>query len=221
MTTITQTNSNNYLAPLDFTNPPLDYTKYHGCYTGTPYRPDVVTIFLKARGHVEVVDEQVENSMGYSPLNFLHAVTRIIEATKVMFLEIWEKTCFNKNSEFWNAFKNGVRGIIPLVPILGNATLFIYDKLRTTLYIHPKLGKELSDQQEVLGMAFDGKPVFSIPLSSVNPSYRLYNKDSKDVLALAEHTWLSLKQDGMPNTLELADRWRQMIVTPPSALPLP
>jgi hypothetical protein len=212
MTTInqTQTNSHNSWIPLVKT------------YTGTANQPDVVSIYLKSRhypGHIKIVDEQIVNSLSHSPANFITAFPRIQKAIRIMFREIEQRTCFNENSEFWNAFKNGMRGIVQLVPLIGNVTLYIYDQLRTALYVHPKLKKELSDQQEVLGIAFDGKPVFSIPMSTVNPLYNMESKDADTVLALVKYIWLSLKVRCIENnsqitTRDLADRLRQMILTP-------
>ncbi len=209
----TQTNSNSHWVPLVKT------------YTGTANQPDVVNVFLKSRhypGHIKIVDEQIVNSLGHSPLNFLTAIPRIQKAIKIMFREIKQKTRFNENSKFWNAFKNGVRGIVQLVPLLGNVTLYIYDQLRTALHTHPKLEKELSDQQDVLGIAFDGKPIFSVPLSTVNPLYSMESRDADAVLALVNYTWLSLKQrfietDSQITTRDLADRLRQMISTLPAS----
>jgi hypothetical protein len=204
-----QTNSNNYWIPLVKT------------YTGTANQPDVVSIFLKSRHHpdVKIVDEQIVNSLGHSPINFMTSIPRIQKAMKIMFQEVKQRTCFNENSEFWNAFKNGARGLIQLVPLLGNGALYIYDHLRTTFYTHPKLEKKLSDQQEVLGIAFDGKPVFSISTQAVNSTYNIHDKGADAVLALVNYTWLALKQRHIENnsritTRDLADRLRQVLLTP-------
>src|ERR1700722_19564757 len=97
-------------------------------YTGTVDQPDVVSIFLKSKkAQVKIVDEQIVNSLGHSPKKFLTALPRIREAVKVIFEEIKNGTCFTENSEFWNACKNGARGIVQLVPLLGNLALLIYD----------------------------------------------------------------------------------------------
>src|ERR1700722_298160 len=104
-----------------------------GTYTGTTDQPDVVSIFLKS-GHkpveVKIKDEQITNALGYSPLEFLSAIPRIGKAAKILFQELARGTCFNQNSEFWNAFKNFSRGIVQLVPFIGNAVLYLHDLAR-------------------------------------------------------------------------------------------
>jgi hypothetical protein len=168
---------------------------------------------------VEIIDEQIANSLGHSPKNFISAIPRISEAVKIIFQEIKCGSCFNENSEFWNALKNGVRGIIQLVPLLGNAILFTYDKLRITLYIHPKIETELSNQQEVVGMAFDGKPIFSIPISTFNSCLDRENKDANSTLTMLICLWFALKQgciekNSKITTRGLAEKLSQNIQNP-------
>ena len=184
-------------------------------YTGTANQPDVVSIFFKSRhfpGQVKITDDEGVNSLGHYPKNFITAIPRIQKAAKVMFQEIKNGTCFKENSEFGNACKNGARGILQLVPFLGNLALFVFDQLRATLYIHPKIENELANQQEVVGIAFDGKPVFTVSTNHLKPVYHHAN----DLLTMLDYTWVSLKlrhheSGSRITTRELADRMRQMI----------
>jgi hypothetical protein len=176
-------------------------------YTGTADQPDVISIFLKSNNEVKIVDEQITNSMGYSPLNFITAIPRMKKAVKIIFQEIAQRSCFKENSEFWNAFKNLTRSIVQLVPLLGNATLYIHDKLRTNLHIHPKIAAELSNQQDVFGVAFDGKPVFSMPLRDVKFRMRLEeSRSDDDTLIFANYLWHGLKKDVIDRNSQVTTR---------------
>ncbi len=189
-TTQTQTNTQNYWVPLVKT------------YTGTPDQPDVVSIFLKSgekNSTVKIADEQIVNEMSHSPLNLITAFPRIEKAAKIMFKEIKKGTCFNPESEFWNAFKNGVRGIVQLVPLLGNAILWAYDGLRTTCSIHPKIKTAIAEQQNVIGVAFDGKPVMTMPLNQVSSKY-------EDPFSVANYCWASLLQRRVEEGSQLTRR---------------
>ena len=182
-------------------------------YTGTANQPDVVSFFFKSRhnpGQVKIVDDEGVNALGHYPKNFVTAIPRIQKAVKVILQEIKNGTCFN--GEFWNACKNGIRGIVQLVPFLGNLALCVFDRLRATLYVHPKIENELATQQEVAGIAFDGKPVFIVSTSNLKPVYQ----DANDLLTMLNYTWVSLKQRHIESgsritTRDLADRMRQMI----------
>jgi hypothetical protein len=189
-------------------------------YTGTADTPDVVSIFLKSgrKPVVKIEDEQITNALGYSPLEFLSAIPRIGKAAKILFQELARGTCFNRNSEFWNAFKNFSRGIVQLVPLIGNAALYLHDLARTTFSIHPKINAALSNQQQVLGIAFDGKPVFTIPISTVKSRFDLEeNTDKKEVLAVVQYAWAAIKQRAIKDrsrstTRELALQLHQFIL---------
>ena len=172
-TTQTQNNTQNYWVPLVKT------------YTGTPDQPDVVSIFLKSGENIKIADEQIVNAMGHSPIDFITAFPRIEKAAKIMLKEIKQGTCFKAESEFWNAFKNGIRGIVQLVPLLGNAILWAYDGLRTTCSIHPKIKTAIAEQQNVIGVAFDGKPVMTIPLNEVSSKY-------EEPFSVANYCWAGL-----------------------------
>jgi hypothetical protein len=191
-------------------------------YTGTSDQPDVITVFLKSRenaGEVKTKDDQTTNILGYSPSNYLLAFPRIRHASKVMFRELTQGTLFNGNSEFWIAFQNFSRGVVQLIPFLGNGVLYLHDLARTTFFIHPKLKTALSHEQEpVVGIAFDGKPVFTIPLSTVKS--RMNYPDSKDensILNVIHYLWLSLRAKAVETnarstTRQIAERLRECIL---------
>ena len=121
-------------------------------YTGTIDQPDSVSIFYRHGNgdKIEIVDESFVNSLGHSPTNMLTALPRISAA----FHRILSEPC--------NAIKNLVRGIIQLIPLLGNATLYAFDYVRTNFYFHSQLKAALANQDSpVIGVAFDGKIVAS------------------------------------------------------------
>jgi hypothetical protein len=129
--------------------------------------------------------------------------------------EIKNGTC---SDEFWNAWSNTGRGIVQLVPLIGNLVLFVYDKLKTSLCVHPTLKKELANRTKVIGIAFDGKPVLTIPLSKIKPEW----KKAHNLLGVTEYIWYSLKEryikDNSPlTTRELTEKLREVISAPNSS----
>jgi hypothetical protein len=180
-------------------------------YTGTEDHPDVVSIFLNSAdqsGTIKRVDEEITNSFGHSPVYFYLAIPRIVKAVKIMFNELSACTLFNPNSEFWNAFKNFTRGIVQLVPLIGNAILYVYDELRKVLFIQPKIKAAMAGtQQPMVGIAFDGKVLFSIPLDTVknrlSPNTDL---NEQGILSLVKYTWCSLKQNALTIHSPITDR---------------
>lgn len=208
MATTTTSTTTNYWVPLVKT------------YTGTKDQPDVVTVFFKSdTKEVHTKDEQIINEMGHSPCNLGSARLRI-EAAKILFKELKAGTFFKENSESWNALKNLSRGIIQLFPLLGNAVLYIHDLARVHFSTHPKLKSALSNQVEpVVGLAFDGTPVFTVPYSVFQSKYPNAERKPDETTALLAYMWASLRLRATEDcsqltTRELAERMRQMLVNP-------
>lgn len=178
-------------------------------YTGTREQPDQVNFFLKAdgsQGEVSILDDTMINALGHDPRNFLLALPRIQKATQEIYRACSEGSL--SSAELWNAIQNLVRGLVQLVPLLGNLALYTYDELKTACYTHPQLKKALAGTEDpVLGVAFDGQEVlFTIPLDEFKSYYashcpRLQNLNDTDInlenralLNILYYTWYGLKK---------------------------
>jgi hypothetical protein len=208
MTTTTSTTDNNWI--------PLLKT-----YTGTKDQPDVATVFFKSDANeVHTKDEQKTNELGYSPCELGSARLRIEKAAKILFKEMKQGTFFKENSESWNAFKNLSRGIIQLFPLLGNGILYIHDLARIHFSTHPKLKSALSNQVDpVVGLAFDGVPVFTVPFSVFQSNYPNSARTPNETTSLLVCIWGNSKLRAINNcsqltTRELAEKMRQVLVNP-------
>jgi hypothetical protein len=175
----TQSNTNGRSLPID------------EVYTGTKEQPDVVSVFFKPNGsEIFIADEQLLDDLGHSPFEFMSAVRRIRKAVAVLFQELKQGTLFDKNSESWNALKNLSRGVIQLVPLLGSAVLYTYDLARIHMFVHPEIKSALSNREgSLLGIAFDGKPIFTVPLSLLCQNR---TKTPTETLTLLQYIWLSM-----------------------------
>ena len=188
-------------------------------YTGTKDQPDVVTVFFKSNGKdIYFSDEESVNQLGHSPMNFLTALLRIKKAAKILSQKWKQGTFFKENSESWNAFKNLSRGVIQLIPLIGNAILYIHDAARIHLSVRPKIKSALSNQEEpVVGLAFDGTPVFTVPISALHANYESDERTPNERLALVTYLWVALRKRSIENnststTRELAETMRQMLI---------
>jgi hypothetical protein len=202
-TSTTQSNTNHLLSPI---------AKIYTVYTGTKDQPDVVSVFFKpSAGEIHIADEHIVNDLGHSPIEFMSALHRINNAAKILFQELKQGTL----SEAWNALKNLSRGVIQLVPLLGNGVLYVHDLARLHLSIHPKIKSALSNQEEaVLGIAFDGKPIFTVPPSLLYPNEE---RTPAETLALVNYIWLGMITRTMKNNdnftrAELAEQMHQMLL---------
>ena len=180
-------------------------------YTGTENQPDSVSIFYKAgdeKNTIKIADEEIVNSLGHSPFEFMIAMERIIPATKEIF-EILRYGTSQHNDTLSNAFNNLGRGLIQLVPLAGNATLYLYDKVRTNFFIHPQINAALADVKgPVVGIAFDGKILTKFS------SAKLKNAD--DPLAVSQYLWVSmlkhtLDKDLSKTRLQLVDSFEKVL----------
>lgn len=209
MATTTTSTTTNYWAPLVKT------------YTGTKDQPDIVTVFFKPNAkEIHFKDEQIINEMGHSPLNFITALPRIEKAAKIIFRELKRGAFFKENSEFWNAFKNLSRGVIQLIPLLGNLILYVHDLARMHFFIHPKIQSSLSNQEgPVVGLAFDGKPIFTVPYAVFQSKFPNAERKPDETTAILAYMWAALKQRFIEDrsqltTRELAEKMHRMVVGP-------
>jgi hypothetical protein len=160
------------------------------------------------------VDEAIVNSIGYAPLEFTTAIARVNNAVKQIFKE-FSLGISRENSELWNAFKNLVRGGLQFIPLLGNAALYLYDKARNHFCFHPHIKTALASQnQPLLGIAFDGKVVVSFSLDEL--AARLGSKIDSPPLRVLYSTWIILlqktgAQESAQTRLQLAGRLRTWV----------
>ena len=155
-------------------------------YTGTSDQPDAVSIFYKdANGSVSIQDEALHNSLDYNPLNFCHAMDRVQVAAYRIFLCIQ-----GKDNDLWNACKNLTRGVVAMIPLVGNGALYLYDTVKSKFFTHPQLTADLKSQTgPILGIAFDGKIVTTFPLEKFNAAMK---GECKEPLPVLTYLWLSL-----------------------------
>jgi hypothetical protein len=165
-------------------------------YTGTENQPDTVSIFYKdgdEKNTITIADEEVINSLGHSLFNFRTAIERILPATSEIF-EIIRYGTSKHNDTLANAFANLGRGLVQLVPLAGNATLYLYDKVRTNFFIHPQIKAALADEKEpVIGIAFDGKIITKFISEKL--------KTVKDPLTVAQYCWYSMQKLALEKNL--------------------
>lgn len=161
-------------------------------YTGTPDQPDNISVFFKnAQGEIIIHNEAILNSLDHKPLLFSYATWRVQEAAEKIFS--WLK---GENVNPVNAFKNLTRGMVALVPLIGNGVLYLYDALRTHFYTHPQVKAALADLEgQTLGFAFDGKVVSTFSLGKLEALLGGGKIDS-DPDAVLIYFWLKLLNNG-------------------------
>jgi hypothetical protein len=193
-------------------------------YTGTKDQPETVSLFLTQGDQVEFYDEAIINSLGHSPFEWLTAIERIKKAAH----KIWEEIALGvgrENSAFGNACNNLIRGVVQLVPILGNGALYLFDHLRTNFQFHPWIKTVLTAiprSESVMGIAFDGSIVAQFPTHKFlnqlgrNPTASTPQGD-KGPLALLAYTWISVlqKSSGKLTRLQCAKKIQAMCPRPP------
>ncbi len=164
-------------------------------YTGTKDQPDNVSVFYKhGNGEIEIMDEAFVNSMGHSPFLIITALPRISKAIKKIFKEL-SLGFSREDSELWNAFKNLARGGAQCIPLLGNATLYVFDYFRTNFYFHPKIKAALANENKsIMGFAFDGKVVAQFSPEELESCFRATNtsqtENLNDSLVTLYYIWI-------------------------------
>ena len=163
-------------------------------YTGTQDAPDSVTLFYKqGNGNIKFANEEIKNAMGHSPLSGIpSAFPRIDKAVRQIFNEC-QLGAFRADSDLLNAIKNLMRGVVQLVPLLGNVTLYVFDYVRTNLYFHSKIKVALAQQNgPIMGIAFDGKIVGQFSQAEMEAAFTVKDKAPvKDHLAVFNYSWLT------------------------------
>lgn len=154
------------------------YSYNYEFYTGTITQPDTLTIFVKPRQlgtSIEVCNLQAfSNCIDCLPIiSSFTAIPRIVKSVGNIISELSQSTLSTNDPhlyECWNAIKNLLRAIIAFFPIVGNITLIIFDVCKLELSVRPKIEEALGNQQDIAGVAFDGRVIFTLPLHQLNLS---------------------------------------------------
>lgn len=138
-------------------------------YSGTKMQPDVITIFTKSQGKISTYSVlHIHNWLDMVPfVGAFTAIPRIVAAVKPFFHEAKQIT-FQRNdphlAECWNAFKNLMRGVVALIPLVGTVTLLVVETIRF-VRVNLMLQKTFATQDNIIGIAIDGKVVFTSDLN--------------------------------------------------------
>lgn len=157
-------------------NTHLGYYSYHHLfYTGTTVQPDVLHVFIKP-------EKDSENFSGYNhvPLatwiglapvaSCVSGAIRIKKSIKVIFKELSHLELLKEEAHkatLWNAFKNLGRGIVEVIPLTG-IFLIVFESARVVFYC-AKIKKEIEEEENIAGIAIDGKVVFTTPIENTDP----------------------------------------------------
>lgn len=165
-------------------------------YTGTDVQPDKISLFVKQKkeDHLAIINKQpLANWLGYSVIvSSFSETARIVKAVKQIFSELSQMKFRNNDPhlhECWNAFKNLFRGMIGIIPIAGNLTLILFDACKNA-YLISKIEKGLADQENIAGIAMDGKIVFTTSFENIKKilkTDRDQTKTNKYYLAIFNH----------------------------------
>lgn len=153
-------------------------------YTGSLQQPDSLSLFLKEKDDKEFTFcylNACANWFGYMPIvSFFTGISRIVRAITTVFREI-SQLHFQCNDphllETWNALKNICRGCIEAIPLTG-LFLMIFDSIRRA-YEEYQISKHLSKEEEVFGVAIDGKVIYTIKLNAMNSTIKKYEEDAR------------------------------------------
>lgn len=180
---------------------PTNYTLCNP-YTGTLEQPDTVNLFLKTGKKLDIFNENIINSLGYSPLNYFRnlppTLWRIEEAVQKIFANLK-----GERGDLFNALKNLGRGIIQLFPIVGGPALYLYDQVKQFLYGYPEIQAVAgNEQRSVLGIAFDGKVIATFTLQEFNNRVNQNGTqtDPKGSFVQLKYMWLKMLADSNPST---------------------
>ncbi len=170
-------------------------------YTGTAIQPDVLTFFVKKgkeeRLRIEYV-QSTANVMGkFIPIvGSVIGIARIVNAVKAIFRSIfyWKQV---PKGALLNAFRNLVRGIIEFIPGSG-LSLIMYDALRNHFVFSSNIAKQVANQQNIAGIAMDGRVMCTIDLAAVQNLKKQMRKpvaEAEDVDFLRQATLYLLKKE--------------------------
>jgi len=142
-------------------------------YSGTPMEPDTLTVFIKSASQQNSIEYAhifpLTHLSDYVPIqSSFAAIPRIINAVSFFFNECSQLN-LNANDPHlngcWKAIKNFIRACVGFVPLIGNIALIIFDTSRNIVIVEPTISSELDNQQDVAGIAADGKIIFSMDLA--------------------------------------------------------
>jgi len=137
-------------------------------YTGTAMQPDVLTMFIKKehdeRPRMQYM-EPTANVMGkWVPVvGSVIGVARVVNAVKAIFQCAFSKDQLPKGA-LLNGFKNLVRGIVEMIPGAG-LSLVMFDTLRNHFFFSSNIEKQVAKQQNIAGIAMDGRVICTIDLA--------------------------------------------------------
>lgn len=164
--------------------------------------PNVITLFSKKGGTFSTIHYLPSvNWKGYIPgLNFYYAIQRIVRAVQSLF-ELLKNPAVDSKF-YWEAVKNIFRGLVEFLPLVGGLSLLFFDITRNELYYTCKVYNEIDGQDNIIGIAIDGKvintvslprtdsqavcekKVFKIPLVNLDSSYRRGFSDFATVVTI-------------------------------------
>jgi hypothetical protein len=139
-------------------------------YTGTAIQPDVLTIFVKKEKDEPPCMQYTQptaNVMGKCVpiVGSVIGIARIVNAVKAIFRSIYHWKEVPKGA-LLNAFRNLVRGMIELIPGSG-LYLIMFDTLRNHFVFSSNIEKQVANQQNIAGIAMDGRVMCTIDLAAV------------------------------------------------------
>lgn len=146
---------------------PLGIYRYHDHFcTGTEVQPDTLSIFVKTKegnflvNHTEPGVKAVGKLI---PLVGSYAgVLRVIAIAKAIFKKLFNSNDANPNT-LRNLFINLIRAIADACPFSG-IFLIIYDSVQKSLLINPNISKQIHEQNNIAGIAIDGKVCITFSL---------------------------------------------------------
>ena len=155
-------------------------------YTGSDLQPDTISVFVKAGSNENSFQIKHLNALanwcGYFPIvSTFTGLIRIVTSVKKIFEDL-SQAAWNSNDsraqEAWNGVKNLFRGLVEMVPLIGNASLIVYDSIRAAIYFDGPIQHSIANEDNIAGVAFDGKIIFTIPLDRLDA---IFNEPPRDV----------------------------------------
>ena len=176
-------------------------------YTGTEYQPDVLSVFVKSGKTVEVCHMQASTIwMSFVPiLSSFTSIGTIVSAVKRFFEELAQMQ-FKANDphllECWNAIKNLMRALIAFVPVAGNITLILFEAVRTGIIVHSQIENALEQEDDVAGVALDGKILYTIPFEELDSLFSTPKTPEIKLMGFRELCFEYLKEKGQQGCTE-------------------
>lgn len=184
-------------------------------YTGTAEQPDTIIVVAKPKGKIKNYTQYVStlspvaNYYGYLPVvstftGLIRIVNSIAMLAKKVFYFVTRKSQKELDSG-WNAFRNLFRGIVELVPVLGNASVIIFDVVRNQRNARKVMNS--IGENEVAGIVVNGKVVYQTDLSTVKKLSTGTVKDEECSTVLQTYTTnvlSSLVDHGKKNKIKLS-----------------